>query len=151
MDVPGNYMWPTLNMVPFSKGIDNAYPSVAIQREGKTLHTAAGAVAITEACAYENCNPVVGLTGPALTARPTIGNGSGTNGKPISRSSESMLIDGTSGGILSCRDLDQCSSGVSVHPGNLGTSRRREFSPYVRRLLSCEMILGTFMSSDFLV
>ncbi|KAK3669724.1 hypothetical protein LTR78_010407 [Recurvomyces mirabilis] len=90
MNVGSNQNWtfqattcgPKLNMVPFPNGIDNAYPSVAVQRGEETLHAATGAVAITEACAYENYNPVVGLTGPALTASPKMGNGSGTKGKP---------------------------------------------------------------------
>ncbi|KAK4904838.1 hypothetical protein LTR49_025768 [Elasticomyces elasticus] len=90
MDVGSNQNWtfkattcgPTLNMVPFPKDVDSAYPSVSIQRKGETLAVATGHVTITEACAYENYNPVVGLTGPALVASPKIGNGSGTGGKP---------------------------------------------------------------------
>lgn len=88
MDVGSNQDWtfeatacgPKLNMVPFPEGIDNAYPSVAIQRKNQTLQMGTGAVAITQACAYEDYNPVVGLTGPALRASPRMGNGSGKKG-----------------------------------------------------------------------
>ncbi|KAK5677294.1 hypothetical protein LTR17_027713 [Elasticomyces elasticus] len=90
MDVGSNQNWtfkattcgPTLNMVPFPEDVDNAYPSVTIQRKEETLAVTTGHIAITKACAYENYNPVVGLTGPALVASPKMGNGSGTGGKP---------------------------------------------------------------------
>lgn len=73
---------PKLNMVPFPDGVDGAYPLVSIERKGKTLQVGQGALAITQACAYEDYNPVVGLAGPAFTASSKMGNGSGTKGKP---------------------------------------------------------------------
>ncbi|KAK5713814.1 hypothetical protein LTR17_017440 [Elasticomyces elasticus] len=57
---------PTLNMVPFPSGIDNAYPTVTVGRGGTMLQTGTGSVAITQACSYENYNPVVALAGPSL-------------------------------------------------------------------------------------
>ncbi|KAK5751863.1 hypothetical protein LTS12_018041, partial [Elasticomyces elasticus] len=57
---------PTLNMVPFPVGIDNAYPTVVIERGGATLQTGVGPLAITQACSWENYNPVVALAGPSL-------------------------------------------------------------------------------------
>lgn len=73
---------PVLNMVQFPPGIDNAYPVVAIERNGKTLQTGTGAVAITQACSYENYNPVVGLAGPPIQASSKMGNASGMKGRP---------------------------------------------------------------------
>ncbi|KAK4909041.1 hypothetical protein LTR49_022140 [Elasticomyces elasticus] len=57
---------PTLNMVPFPVGNDNAYPTVVVEREGATLQTGIGPLAITQACSWENYNPVVVLAGPSL-------------------------------------------------------------------------------------
>lgn len=73
---------PVLNMVPFPAGIDNAYPVVAIERNGKTLQTSNGSVAITQACSYEDYNPVVGVAGPPIQGISKMGNGSGMKGKP---------------------------------------------------------------------
>ena len=74
MNVGSNQNWtfqadasgPVLNMVPFPDGIDNAYPTVTISRKGNILQTGNGSVAITQACSYEDYNPVVALAGPAL-------------------------------------------------------------------------------------
>lgn len=74
MSVGSNVNWtfqadesgPVLNMVPFPNGIDNAYPTVTISRKKRILETGKGSVAITQACSYEDYNPVVGLAGPAL-------------------------------------------------------------------------------------
>ncbi|KAK3117340.1 hypothetical protein LTR53_001391 [Teratosphaeriaceae sp. CCFEE 6253] len=74
---------PKLNMVPFPAGIDNATPVVAIQsgRKRTTEYTASGSVAITQACMYEDYNPVVGLAGPAVEASPKMRNMSGEKWK----------------------------------------------------------------------
>jgi len=73
---------PVLNMVPFPAGIDNVYPVVAIERNGKMLQTGNGSVAITQACSYENYNPVVGLAGVPIQASSKMGNASGMKGRP---------------------------------------------------------------------
>ncbi|KAK5709244.1 hypothetical protein LTR17_019969 [Elasticomyces elasticus] len=57
---------PTLKMVPFPSAIDNAYPTVTVRRGGLMLQTGTGSVAITQACSYENYNPVVALAGPSF-------------------------------------------------------------------------------------
>jgi len=74
MTVGGNENWtfeaaastPTLNMVPFPSGIDNAYPTVSIERGGSTLQTGTGPIAVTQACPWGKYNPVVTLAGPSL-------------------------------------------------------------------------------------
>ncbi|KAK4981166.1 hypothetical protein LTR28_003415 [Elasticomyces elasticus] len=61
---------------------DWTFQTVTIERNGKTLQTGNGSVAITQACSYEDYNPVVGLAGPPIQASAKMGNGSGNKGRP---------------------------------------------------------------------
>jgi glucan endo-1,3-alpha-glucosidase len=61
---------PTIGSIPFPTDLgDHAIgvkPEVAVMRNGTVVQFAQGPLAVTQDCAWQNFNPVVGLAGPGL-------------------------------------------------------------------------------------
>lgn len=76
MSVGSNQYWtfeadssgPQMGFVPFPASVDGTgvTPSVAIMRDGKTIHESSSAQSVSSDCAWQNFNPVVNLVGPGL-------------------------------------------------------------------------------------